>query len=687
MLRYPETRRGDVVETLHGDAIADPYRWLEDAASAETRAWVETQSRLTESWLEPHQARAERVRQRHQRLMDYEQFGVPFREGDRYFYSYNPGLKNQRVLLTTTALEQPATVLLDPNELADDGTVALTEAVASPDGRYLAYALATAGSDWRIWRVRDTETGRDLDDRIEWSKFTSASWSRDSSGFYYGAFDPPAPGTELTGTNYYQKLFYHRLGTAQAEDKLIYERPDYKDWAFLGTATEDGRYLVIEVTRGTAPERQLLVLDVADPDAAPSPLRTGFDGFYQYVGNVGCRFFLHTDRGAARRRLVAVDLERPDEDAWDELIGETDDTLKTVTRVGDFFVAQYLHHVTGLVRVHDLGGRPLHTVELPAHATVAGFAGSARRTETFFATSRFTEPWAIYRYDVATGEQALFRKAALDFDPDAYATTQVFVTSKDGTRVPMFLTHKKGLPVEGDNPTFLYGYGGFNVPVTPAYSPSFVVWMEHGGVLAVANLRGGNEYGEAWHQAGMRANKQNVFDDFIAAAEWLVAERYTRPERLAIAGGSNGGLLTGACLTQRPDLFGAVFTAMPVLDLLRYHRWTIGWAWTPEYGDPDDPADFAVLKAYSPLHRIEPGTRYPATLIATADHDDRVVPAHAYKFTAALQAAQAGDAPVLLRVDTRAGHGEGKPTDKQIAEMTDRFVFLSAALGMRDAGG
>ena len=678
---YPSTRREDFSELLHGTTIADPYRWLEDDHSPETEAWVNQQNALTHAYLDTIPDRAQ-IRTRLTELWDFERFGVPFKRGGRYFFTHNDGLQNQSALYWLEALDGEPRLLLDPNTLSSDGTVALGSYAVSRDGQYLAYSLSAAGSDWQEWHVRRVETGEDLPDRIEWAKFTGASWTNDNLGFYYSRYAAPETDQAYKGANYYQKLYYHRLGSAQAEDMLIYERPDQKEWGFGGQVSDDGRYLVISAWHGTHQENGLFYLDLQVPGAPVVELFNQFDATYEYLGNDGARFYILTDRAAPQRRVIAVDLEHAQPQDWLELIPESDEPLQSAALTGSTLFAVYLQDATSLVKAFDIQGHLLRTVELPGLGTAVGFDGRRLDRETFYLFTSFTTPGEIYHYDLETGQSTLFRRPSLRFDPAQFVTEQVFYPSKDGTRIPMFILYKKGPARSGQSPTFLTGYGGFNISLTPHFHPSRIVWMEMGGVYAQPNLRGGGEYGKAWHDAGKLRHKQNVFDDFMAAAEWLIANRYTSTPRLAIEGGSNGGLLTGACLTQRPDLFGAVITAVGVLDMLRFHKWTIGWAWTSDYGSPDDADDFKYLLTYSPYHNIRPGTAYPPTLITTGDHDDRVFPAHSFKFAAALQHAQAGPAPVLIRVEVRAGHGAGKPTAKQIDEWTDIFGFLWKSLGM-----
>ena len=518
---------------------------------------------------------------------------------------------------------------------------------------------------------------------LKWVKFSGASWTKDGAGFFYSRYDEPTEAAKLTKANYFHKLYFHRLGTPQSADRLVYHRPDQKDWSFNGSVTDDGRYLVIASEQGTDPRRRIFYQDLQKADAPVVPLLTDFDAGYEFIDNDGPIFWFQTDLNAPRGRVIAINITKPARSEWKEIIPQSRDTLEGVHAVGGQFVATYLKDAHSAVRLFDLAGKPLREVELPGLGTAGGFGGKRGDAETFYSFTSFTVPGAIYRFDLRTGTSALFRAPKVAFDPTAFETEQIFYTSKDGTRVPMFITHRKGLALDGRNPTVLYGYGGFGIPLTPAFSVSVLTWLELGGVYAVANLRGGGEYGEEWHQAGTKAKKQNVFDDFIAAGEWLVAHNYTSAKKLAIAGGSNGGLLVGAAETQRPDLFGAALPAVGVMDMLRFQKFTIGWAWASDFGSSDNADEFKTLLAYSPLHAIKPGTKYPATFITTGDHDDRVVPAHSFKFAATLQAAQGGRAPILIRIETKAGHGAGKPTSKIIEEAADKWAFLVKTFNMK----
>jgi prolyl oligopeptidase len=682
-VNYPETRKMDVKDDYFGVQVPDPYRWLEDDNSAETKAWVEAQNRTSFGYLAQIPER-ERIKGRLTRLWNFEKFSAPSRKGKRYFYSHNTGLQNQFVLFVTEDLQQPGRVLLDPNTLSKDGTVALSGTSISENGRYLAYAISVAGSDWQTWKVRDIDTGKDLADEIQWSKFSGAAWTKDATGFFYSRYDAPKEGDAMKGVNKFQKVFFHRIGTAQSQDELVYERKDQPDWGLGASVTDDGRWLLISQSEGTERKNRLFLKDLAKPGSAIEPFLDRFDASYHVVDNQGETFFVQTDQGAPRHRLVAIRKGHTDPKQWKELIaeGKNKDVLQNVNLVGERFVAFWMRDAHTAITFHDLKGRFQKELTLPALGTAGGFGGKRKDMEAFYTFASFTYPSTIYRYDFATGKSQVHKTPKVDFDPARYEVKQVFYPSKDGTKVPMFLVHKKGLQLDGQNPTLLYGYGGFNASMTPSFSPTRLVWLEMGGVYAVANLRGGSEYGKDWWAAGKREKKQNVFDDFIAAGEWLIANKYTSTPKLAINGASNGGLLVGACMTQRPELFGAAIPEVGVMDMLRYHKFTIGWAWKSDYMSSETKEGFANLMTYSPLHTLKPGVKYPATLVTTGDHDDRVVPAHSFKFAAALQAAHAGEAPVLIRIETSAGHGAGKPTAKIIQERADVWTFLVKNLGM-----
>jgi len=681
---YPHPRKVDQVDDYSGTKVQDPYRWMENLDSPELKQWIDDENKITFDYLRQIPAR-DRIKDRLTKIWNYERYGIPFKEGGRYFISKNDGLQNQSVVYTMPALDGQMSVLIDPNKLTADGTMALQGVEVSEDGRYVAYGLSEAGSDWQSYRVRDVQTGQDAPDVLKWIKFSNASWTKDSRGFFYSRYDEPKDQNMLSSINYFQKLYYHRLDTPQSQDELVYKRDDQKEWGFGAGVSEDGHFLIISISKGTERKNRVYYKDLQAKDAKVVELLDDFDAEYDFVGNDGTTFWFKTDNNAPRGRLIAIDTNKPQRQNWKEIIPQGKESMLGVTVVDDKFIVSYLKDAYSRVRVYKLDGGFIRDVDLPGIGTAGGFGGKRRDKETFYSYASFATPATIYRYDIETGKSTVFKKPKVDINPDDYVTRQVFYTSKDGTQIPMFITHRKDLKLNGQNPTYLYGYGGFNIPITPSFSPSNLVWMEMGGVYAVANLRGGGEYGKEWHDAGRLHKKQNVFDDFIAAGEWLVTNNYTSKQKLAIGGASNGGLLIGATITQRPDLFAAALPAVGVMDMLRFHKFTIGWGWTSDYGSPDNPDDFKVLRAYSPLHNVKPGTNYPATLITTGDHDDRVVPAHSFKFAAAMQEADAGKNPVLIRIETRAGHGAGKPTTKIIEEQADRWAFLVRNLKMTDA--
>ncbi|MGK7958590.1 MAG: prolyl oligopeptidase family protein [Crocosphaera sp.] len=672
---YPTTPKQDVTDIYHGVEIKDPYRWLENPDSEESKAWITAQNELTFDYLSTITAR-KKIKERLTQLWDYEKYGIPFKKADRYFYFKNNGLQNQSVLYTLKSLEDEPTILLDPNTLSEDGTVALSGLSISENGQYLAYGLSTSGSDWVEWKVREINTGKDIGDHLKWTKFTGTSWTKDSQGFFYSRYSEPNEKTKLEDTNYYQKLYYHKLGTPQNNDILIYDRTDEKEWGFSGKVTEDGQYLIISVWKGTDSKNLVFYKDLNQENPEVIELINQFEADYSFINNEGSLFYFRTDLNAPKGKVIGIDINHQSQENWQEIISENTETLKSVGILNNQFVCDYLQDAKSAIKIYDLQGNFIRDVRLPGIGSVGGFNGKKEDTETFYSFTSFTTPTTIYRYDMVTGENTIFRQPTVDFKPDDYEIKQIFYESKDGTQVPMFITHKKGLKIDGNNPTYLYGYGGFNVSLTPTFSISNLVWMEMGGVYAVATLRGGGEYGEEWHQAGMKDEKQNVFDDFIFAGEWLIKNNYTSSQKLAIGGGSNGGLLVGACIAQKPHLYAAVLPAVGILDMLRFHLFTIGWAWCPEYGSSDNEEEFKTLLAYSPLHNLTLHTAYPATMITTADHDDRVVPAHSFKFAAALQNAHNGEKPVLIRIETKAGHGAGKPTTKVIEEIADKWGFL-----------
>lgn len=683
-MSYPETRTVDQVDDYFGFSVADPYRWLEDDVreSDDVKSWVQSQNELTFGYLHELPYRKE-IEDRLTKLWNYEKYGVPMKESGRYYYFKNDGLQNQSVLYQMDSLDSEPTVLIDPNKWSDKGTVALAGMTFSDDGKYLAYGVAEAGSDWHTWHVMQVADGKVLDDEIKWIKFGGASWTPDGKGFYYNRYDEPEEGAEFTSLNLNQKVYYHRIGDAQSDDVLVHQDPANPEWGFSPVVSEDGRYLVITVWKGTDDRYRVMYKDLSKPDSKLVELIDNFNNDFTFVGNLGDLMYFKSDFNAPKKCVIAIDPSKPEQENWKVIIPESENALESVGLVGDFIVTDYLKDAVTQVKLYDLNGGFVREVEFPGLGTASGFGGKRGDEETFYSFSSFNRPPSIYRYDLVTGQSKLIRQAKVDFDPDDFVVEQIFYTSKDGTRVPMFVAHKKGLELDGNNPTLLYGYGGFNISLTPSFSISRLQWMEMGGVFAMPNLRGGGEYGKAWHKAGTKTQKQNVFDDFIAAAECLIEKKYTSSKNLGIQGGSNGGLLVGACMTQRPDLYGACLPAVGVMDMLRFHKFTAGRFWTDDYGCSETSnEEFKALLAYSPYHNIENGTEYPPTMVTTADHDDRVVPGHSFKFAARLQEAQKGDNPTLIRIETDAGHGAGKPTAKIIEEATDQWAFLAKHLQM-----
>ena len=728
---YPPAARGTQVDVYHGVSIADPYRWLEDTDSPETKAWVEAENKVTDAFLATIPERPA-IKNKLTTLWNYARFSAPFKEGGRYFFLQNTGLQNQSILYVQDGRKATPRVLLDPNLLSPDGTVALSGQVASDDGHYLAYSISTSGSDWQELRVRDVNDARDLPDTLKWVKFSSIAWTHDNKGFFYSRYDEPTSGNKMTNVNRNHKIYYHRVGRVQSRDELIYDRPDQPDWLLFASVTDDGQYLIITVAQGTDDRTRLYFVDL-DNSGKPQinnpvvRLVDRFDAVYDFVGNRATTFYVRTDRNAPKGRIVAISIDNPREDRWGTVVAESKDALVSATTAGEDIVAHYLQDAHSSVRfftssrddrrreqrprgqpqprnpggVYDdtstspitrgpaqltgAGFTPRGELPLPGIGSVNEIHGKQGDDELFYSFTSFLYPTTIYRFDLNSRKNEVFRAPKVAFDPSLYETRQVFYKSKDGTQVPMFITARKGVQLDGNNPTLLYAYGGFNISSTPSFSPANAAWLDMGGIYALANLRGGGEYGKAWHEGGMLAKKQNVFDDFIAAAEYLIKEKYTSTPRLAIRGGSNGGLLVGAVMTQRPELFGAAIPEVGVMDMLRFQKFTIGWAWTSDYGSSDDAEQFKYLRAYSPLHNVKPGTCYPPTLAFTADHDDRVVPGHTFKFIATLQTAQSCANPILVRIETKAGHGAGKPTTKQIDETADRFAFLVRELHMKPA--
>jgi len=683
-LQYPDTRIVNQVDDYHGVKVSDPYRWLEDDVreSQAVRDWVDDENRVTFDYLATIAERTP-IKERLTELWNFERFGIPVKEGGRYFFTYNDGLQSQNVIYTQASLDAEPELLIDPNTWSDDGTIALASFYPSPDGSRVAYLVQDGGSDWRTARIIDVESGKILDDELEWLKFTGLSWSRDGSGFYYSRYPETTGAEKFQSLNMNQKVYYHTLGTTQDHDALVYASAENPEWGYDAKVTDDGKHLVITIWKGTDSRYQIVHQDLSKDEDVPDFLIEGFDHDYTFVGNVGEQLYFRTNRDASRNRLIAIDVQRPDPANWREVIPETENVLDGVSLVGGKIIANYMQDAQTVVKIFGLDGKYERMVDLPGIGTAYGFSGRIEDPETFFAYTSFNTPTTVNRLDVVTGEVNVFRQPKVDFDPDDYVVKQVFYHSKDGTRIPMFVTHRADWRPDGRTPTLLYGYGGFNISMTPVFSITRLAWMEMGGVFALANIRGGGEYGEEWHQAGTRQRKQNVFDDFIAAAEYLVEEGYTSPSQLAVMGGSNGGLLVGAVTNQRPDLFGAAIPGVGVMDMLRFHKFTAGRFWVDDYGSSDNPDEFRALYAYSPYHNVREGIKYPAILVTTADTDDRVVPGHSFKYAAAIQKAQAGDAPVLIRIETRAGHGSGRPTEMIIDEYADIWAFIVENLGMR----
>ena len=675
-LPYPETARGEVVDNYFGTEVPDPYRWLEDDNSEATAAWVAAENAVTEDYLSQIPFR-NAIRERLTQLWNYPKEGAPSKHGDWYYYYYNDGLQNQSVLCRTQQPGEAGEVFLDPNTLSEDGTVALSAVSFSKNGRYFAYAAAASGSDWVEIRVMDTETKTRTEDRIEWVKFSGAVWAPDSKGFYYSAYDAPKEGV-YSAQNQFQKVYYHKLGTPQTADRLIYEDKAHPLRYFSAWPSEDGKWLFVIASEGTSGTE---ILCRKTSETKFRTLLAGFDHDYAPVDCKEDNLYFVTNEGASNYTLKRIALTAPAK--VETVIPEHEkNLLEGVGTAGGYLFASYLQDAQNQVVQYDYDGRLVREIVLPAIGTVGGFFGEEEDTELYYSLANYTAPATIYRYDIASGESTLYKSPEVAFDPALFVTEQVFYPSKDGTQVPMFITRRKDLKLNGENPCLLYGYGGFQINLTPGFNPSALMFVEQGGIYCVANLRGGSEYGEAWHKAGMLENKQNVFDDFIAAAEYLIAQKYTSSERLAINGGSNGGLLVGACEVQRPDLYAVCLPQVGVMDMLRYHKFTIGWGWAVEYGSSDNEEQFPYIYKYSPLHNIKEGVKYPATLVMTADHDDRVVPAHSFKFAAQMQHCQAGEAPVLIRIESKAGHGAGKPTSKRIDEAADMYAFLFQNIGV-----
>lgn len=678
-IAYPETRQDTIVDNYWGTQVPDPYRWLEDDRSAETEAWVVAQNQVTYSYLEQIPFRS-KLKERFTELMNYPKYGSPKKVNNKYYFYKNDGLQNQSVLYELDSLTAEPKVLLDPNKLSDDGTIALSQAAFSKDGKYLAYSIAKSGSDWNEIYVMEVASRKLLSDHIEWVKFSGISWQGD--GFYYSAYSKPEAGKEYSNKNEYHKVFYHQLGQAQDKDKIIYENKQFALRNCGAGVTEDEKYLFIFENESTS-GNSLLMKDLTKANAKPVLIAPGFESDFSIIDHYQGKVFVLTNYNAPNQQLMVFDPTKPQLENWQTLIPETENVLESASIIGGKLFLNYLQDASHHLYAYDTYGKKLFEIELPTIGTV-GISGNMDENEAFYTFTSYTFPPTIYRYDVAENKAALFRKSEVSFNPDDYVSEQVFYTSKDGTKVPMSITYKKGMKRNGKNPVMLYGYGGFNISLLPSFSITRIPFLEKGGIYAIANLRGGGEYGETWHKAGTKMQKQNVFDDFIAAAEYLIAEKYTNPRKLAINGGSNGGLLVGAALTQRPDLFAVAIPEVGVLDMLRYQKFTIGWAWATDYGTSEESKEmFEYLLGYSPLHNLTKGTDYPATLVTTGDHDDRVVPAHSFKFAATLQAANSGKNPTLIRIDVKAGHGAGKPISKIIDAQTDVWAFVMDNLDMR----
>jgi prolyl oligopeptidase len=678
--QYPEAKKVDVTDEYHGKKIADPYRWLEDPDGDDTVEWVEAENALTRSYVDSYAGR-EGIVQWFTNIWNYPRYSLPYKHGDRYFFSKNDGLQNQSVVYMQKSLDGKASVVIDPNELSEDGTVALGNSEYSQDGTLLAYGLSGSGSDWQKIYVREIDKGKDFEEVLEWCKFSSIAWKHDNAGFYYNRF--PADGeVPDEDRNNYSRVYWHRVGTPQSQDVLVYEDPANKEYGFGPTITDDGQYLLLEAYHGTDDRNGIYFREVKS-DGEFTKLLEMKEARYSFIENIGSTWYFNTTLDAPRGRIIAIDVNNPARENWNEIIPQTKDVIDNVTMVDDKLVVVYMQDAHNLIALFDKNGEQIGDIDMPTIGSVWGLSGKRNDKEMFFGFTSYVYPTTAFRYDFKSNKLSVFRETEIDFDASKYVTEQYFYESKDGTRVPMFVTYKKGLEKNGENPCWLYGYGGFNISMTPYFSASRLLWLEMGGVYAVANIRGGEEYGEEWHQGGILGNKQNVFDDFIAAAEYLIAEGWTSTPKLLISGGSNGGLLVAACMTQRPELFGAVVCQVPVIDMLRYHKFTIGRYWVSDYGNAEEsPEHFEFMYEYSPLHNIKPGTNYPPTLITSADTDDRVVPAHAKKFAAALQEADGGQNPLLLRVETKAGHGGGKPMTKVIEEYADIYSFVLKTMGI-----
>jgi prolyl oligopeptidase len=678
-LTYPPAPKSNQVDDYPGAKVPDPYRTLEDADAPATQKWVEEENKLTFSWLGKLPGR-EAIKTQLTSLWNYERFGSFYKAGPHYFYTRNSGLQNQSVVYVMDSLNGTPRVFLDPNTYRADGTAALNGHSVSSTGKYYAYAIAQAGSDWNEWHIRDIVSGKDLPDLIHWVKDSEPTWLRDDTGFYYSRYPEPPAAQLLTAAALNEKVYFHKLGDPQSADKLIYERPEHPNWGLFPSVLEASPYMLITIYQGIEGKNTLAYLDTSHANSRVTDLINKIEFAYSPIAAVGSVVYMQTNDNAPRGRVIAIDLTHPERANWKQIVAERPETLDSVQMADGKLLLSYMKDAHSTAQLVTLEGKPISEIEMPGMGTAVWSPAQLHDKEMFYGFSGFTIPPGYYRLDLSTGKSTVVRQSKVAFDASAFETKLVFYPSKDGTKIPMFLSYRKGLKLDGQNPVMLYGYGGFNIAVTPQFSVPFAQWMEMGGVFASACLRGGSEYGEAWHQAGMRAKKQNVFDDFIAAGEWLIANKYTSTPKLSIYGGSNGGLLVGAVLNQRPDLFGAAMPAVGVMDMLRFQKFGFGTQWVGEYGKPENPEDYKVIRAHSPIHNIRKGTKYPPTLITTADHDDRVMPGHSLKYAATLQTAQEGPAPILIRIETRAGHGAGKPTSKLIDEWADRFAFLKDSL-------
>ena len=677
-MTYPETKKDLITENYFGTSIADPYRWLENDTSAETKKWVDAENKVTQNYLAQIPYR-EDIKNRLTEIWNYPKESAPFKAGEYYFFTKNDGLQNQSVWFIKKGLEGKEELFLDPNQLSADGTASVSLLGFSHDKKYIAYSIAQSGSDWSNIYVIEVANKTKLADELKWTKFSGAAWKGD--GFYYSRYDEPAKGTEFSGANKFQKVYFHKLGEAQTADKLIFEDKTNPNLYFGADVTEDEHFLVLYASAGTS-GNALYYQDLTESNGKISLLIKGFENNHSVITNVREKLLINTDLDAPNKQVVLVDPKNSNPKNWQKIIPESKLALEGASSGGGFLWASYLKDASTNIVQFDLSGKKIKEVKLPDIGTIGGFGGYKDNTEFFYSFTNFTTPGTTYRYNIKQGESTLYKKSALKFNTENYETKQVFYPSKDGTKVPMFIVHKKGIKLDGNNPVFLYAYGGFQISLTPSFSLSRMLFLEHGGIYVQPSLRGGSEYGEAWHKAGMLDKKQNVFDDFIRAAEYLIKEKYTNPAKIAISGGSNGGLLVGACMTQRPELFKVALPAVGVLDMLRYHKFTVGWGWAVEYGTSDKKEDFEYLIKYSPLHNVKTNVNYPATLITTADHDDRVVPAHSFKFAATLQEKYKGKNPMLIRIETKAGHGAGKPTKKLIEEAADIWSFVFQNLGI-----